>query len=225
MDFQDYQLYLLDFDGLLVDTEQLHYLSYMEMSRRNGYPLSWNFSRFCQEAHSKAMGFFEGLLKEYPHAFESGKTKEGLYEEKKKIYVELLESTPLKLMEGVETFLQSLETRCAKVAVVTNSPKAQVELIKKTLPVLQKIPVWVTREMYKEGKPSPEGYLKAIALLAKPGDKIIGFEDTLKGLKALLAAEVDSVLICPADQKHVEEGKRLGAYHFSSFSSYLTSMR
>lgn len=224
MDFQDYQLYLFDFDGLLVDTEQLHYAAYLEMSRRNGCPLSWDFARFCQEAHSKAMGFFDGLLKEYPDALERGKTREELYEEKKKIYVELLQSTPLELMAGVEAFLESLESRRAKMAVVTNSPKAQIELIKKALPVLQKIPVWVTREMYKEAKPSPEGYLKAIALLAEPGDKIIGFEDSLKGLKALLAAEVDSVLICPADQKHVEEGKRLGATHFTSFS-YLTSMR
>jgi len=225
MNFQEYQLYLFDFDGLLVDTEQLHYAAYMEMSRRNGYPLDWGFARFCQEAHSRAMGFFDGLIREYPHAFEKGPSKEELYEEKKRIYVELLQNSPLGLMDGVETFISALEAHQINRAVVTNSPKAQIELIKKALPILQKIPIWITREEYKDAKPSPEGYLKAISLLARPGDKIIGFEDTLKGLQALLAADVDSVLVCPADHKHVEEGKRLGAHHFESLSSYLTSMR
>lgn len=225
MNFQEYQLYLFDFDGLLVDTEQLHYAAYMEMSRRNGCPLDWDFSRFCQEAHSRAMGFFDGLVREYPNVFEKGPSKVELYEEKKRIYVELLKNFPLQLMDGVESFIHALDAHQIKRAVVTNSPKAQIEIIKKALPVLQKIPVWITREDYKEAKPSPEGYLKAISLLAKPGDKIIGFEDTLKGLQALLAADVDSVLICPKDHKHVEEGKRLGAHHYESLLLYLTSMR
>lgn len=225
MNLQDYQLYLFDFDGLLVDTEQLHYSAYMEMSRRHGCPLDWDFSRFCLEAHAQAMGFFDGLVKEYPDALEKGPSKQELYEEKKRIYVELLQNSSLQLMDGAETFLTALEKHQIKKAVVTNSPKAQIELIKKALPVLQKIPVWITREQYKDPKPSPEGYLKAISQLAEPGDRIIGFEDTLKGLQALLAADVDSVLICPSDHKHVEEGKRLGARHFESLSSYLTSIR
>ncbi len=216
---QDYQLFLFDFDGLLVDTEQLHYASYLEMSRRRGCPLNWDFQRFCVEAHSKAMGFFDGLEREYPDVFKEGPSKQELYEEKKRIYVEMLQKTPLELMEGAELLIEALDARKIKSAVVTNSPKAQIEMIKNALPVLQKIPLWVTREDYSTPKPSPEGYLKAIALLANPGDRIVGFEDTLKGLKALIASGVESMLICPADHEHVDEGKRLGAKHFEKLSS------
>ncbi len=215
----DYQLFLFDFDGLLVDTEQLHYASYMEMSRRRGCPLNWDFQRFCLEAHSKAMGFFDGLEREYPRVFEEGPSKEELYEEKKRIYSEMIQNTPLELMEGAEPLLALLDAHKIKCAVVTNSPRAQIEIIKKAIPALEKIPLWVTREEYVHAKPSPEGYLKAISLLAEPGDKIIGFEDTLKGLKALLAAGVESMFICPIDHEHVEEGKKLGAKHFDKLSS------
>lgn len=223
----DYQLYLFDFDGLLVDTERLHYAAYMEMARGQGFPLTWDYRRFCEVAHSKAMGFFDGWQKEHPAALE-GTSKEVLYEEKKRLYVEMLRKTPLELMEGAEDLINVLDAHGIKSAVVTNSPKAQIELIKQALPALQKIPLWITREDYSQPKPSPEGYLKAISLLAKPGDKIIGFEDALKGLKALLATEADAMLICPKDLEYVSEAKSLGARHFESLSlfySYFTSTR
>lgn len=215
---QNYQLFLFDFDGLLVDTEQLHYAAYLEMSRRRGCPLNWDFQRFCHEAHGRAMGFFEGLEREYPHVFKEGASKEDLYEEKKRIYIEMLQKKPLQLMEGVLPLLNALDESKIKSAVVTNSPKDQIEIIKQGLPSLQKIPLWVTREEYVNPKPSPEGYLKAISLLAEPGDRMIGFEDTLKGLKALLAAGAESILICPASHEHVKEGVRLGAKHFEKLS-------
>ncbi len=215
---EPYQVFLFDFDGLLVDTERLHYASYMEMARRRGGPLEWDFPRFCREAHSKAMGFFEGWEREHPGILQRGASKEELYEEKKRIYVELLKSSPLELMEGAEALLRVLEKNRLPRAVVTNSPRPQIEIIKQALPVLQTIPLWVTREEYSAPKPSPEGYLKAMGILAKPGDRIVGFEDTLKGMQALLAAGAEGFLICPAEASHVGEAKQLGAKHFTNLS-------
>ena len=211
---QDYQLFLFDFDGLLVDTERLHYAAYKELCRRHGCELKWDFERFCQEAHRKAMGVWDGLKREFPSMFESGQDVGVFYEEKKLIYVDLLKTSPLELMPGALELLRALEACGAKRAVVTNSPKEHVELIKVSLPILQSIPLWITREDYAQPKPSPEGYLKAIESLGKnPNDRIIGFEDTLKGLKALLAAGAESFLVCPAESGHVAEGVALGAKH------------
>ncbi len=215
---QQFQLFLFDFDGLLVDTEPLHYAAYLEMSQRIGCPLNWSFEHFCLEAHGHEKGFFQGLKKEYPDVFERGFTQEHLYEQKKKIYVEMLEHSPLQLMEGALALIDALHEHGIKSAVVTNSPKLQIDLIKKALPDLHRIPLWITREDYTESKPSPEGYLKAIAMLAKPEDRIIGFEDTLKGLKALLAANVEAFLICPKDHQHVVEALKLGAKHSDTLS-------
>ncbi len=216
---QDYQLFLFDFDGLLVDTEPLHYAAYAELCRRHGCELGWDFERFCLEAHRKAMGVWDGLKREFPSMFEMAPHIEALYEEKKKIYIELLKTSRLQLMEGATELLQALEVRGAKRAVVTNSPKAHIEIIKAFLPVLHSIPLWITREDYAQPKPSPEGYLKAIEKLGKFGDRIIGFEDTLKGLKALLAAGVETVLVCPAQSEHVAEGIALGAKHCENLSN------
>jgi HAD superfamily hydrolase (TIGR01509 family) len=216
---ENYQLFLFDFDGLLVDTEPLHYAAYMEMAQRHNCPLDWDFQRFCFEAHSREMGFFDGLEREHPNVYQHGLSRKELYAEKKKIYSDMLSDYPLQLMEGVQPLLEALGKQKAKCAVVTNSPKAHIDLIKKKLPDLHKIPLWITREDYTAPKPSPEGYLKAVHALAQPNDRIIGFEDSLKGLKALIAAGVDAVLVCPPDSELVNEALRLGASHYSSLTA------
>jgi beta-phosphoglucomutase len=215
---QDYQLFLFDFDGLLIDTERLHFASYAELCRRYGCEMNWDFQRFCREAHGKATGIWEALSREFPDIFEKEPRKEVLYEEKKMLYVELLKKSRLELMEGAASLLTALAEIGTKRAVVTNSPRAHIEIIKESIPLLKSIPLWITREDYVNPKPSPEGYLKAIENLAVAGDKIIGFEDTLKGLQALLAAGVESILVCPAQNEHVKECTSLGAKHFASLS-------
>src|SRR5271169_1605450 len=115
---QDYQLFLFDFDGVLVDTEPLHYAAYAELCRRHGCELKWDFERFCREAHRKAMGIWDGLKREFPSMFEKELLIEALYEEKKKIYIELLKTSRLELMEGAAELLQALEVQGAKRAVV-----------------------------------------------------------------------------------------------------------
>ncbi len=213
-----YQAVLFDFDGLLVDTEPLHYAAYMQMAKDRGFPLDWDFVRFCKEAHGRDGGIFHALQREYPHIFEKGLSKEILYADKKRLYVEMLKTFPLSLMEGVDEVLSALHERQIKRAVVTNSPKAQIELIQSKLPLLKTIPLWITREDYFHPKPAPDGYLKALERLEAKSERVIGFEDTLKGIKALLAAQVDAVFVNPFDYGPTKECVQLGARHIKKLS-------
>lgn len=211
--FSSYDFVLFDFDGLLVDTEPLHYAAYMRMCTRRGYSLGWSFEKFCQVAHAKASGFFEALRSECPSLFASGVSEQVLYEEKTRAYVELLKAEPFALMPGVEALLDRVHALKKPCAVVTNSPRAQIALIQSRLPFLERIPLWITREDYTHPKPSPEGYELAISQLGCAGKRGVGFEDTLKGLKALIGAGVDAVLVCPPSYAGVAEALQLGASH------------
>lgn len=213
-----YQVFLFDFDGLLVDTEGVHFEAYKELCRQKGFVLEWSFEQFCEEAHQKAMGIWEGLRRQFPQMFELGVTKEALYEEKKNIYLDLLQHAFLELMPGAKEILEQLEKLDKKRAVVTNSPLQHIQIIQKRIPLLQSIPLWVTREDYKEPKPSPEGYLKAIDFFKESKEKVIGFEDSFKGIQALLKAGVKAVLICPSHLSHVSLSVSLGAQHFLSLN-------
>lgn len=211
-----YQVVLFDFDGLLVDTEPLHYAAYMQMAHERGVPLDWDFTRFCKEAHGRENGFFYALQKEYPHVFEQGLSREILYADKTHYYIERLKTVPLSLMEGAASVLLALQEKSVKRAVVTNSPRAQIELIQSKLPLLKTIPLWITREDYTHAKPSAEGYLKALERLDAKGERAIGFEDTLKGIKALIAADVNAVFVCPSSCGPIKECQQLGAKHIET---------
>ncbi|MCX6990181.1 MAG: HAD family phosphatase [Chlamydiae bacterium] len=196
MDFlQNTQLVLLDFDGLLVNTENLHFQAYQRVCANRGFSLPWDFFTFCSIAHRSSSGLKEKMYHDLPALYALEPSWEVLYQEKKTEYIKLLQEGAIDLMPGVERFLQFLEQNNIKRAVVTNSPKEQIDLIKEKIPSLQTIPLWITREDYKNPKPAPDGYLQALAKLLEPGDKVLGFEDTLRGYLALEAAGVEGIVV------------------------------
>jgi len=214
---ENFSLFLFDFDGLLVNSEHLHFTAYLEMCRRRGYVLSWDFYKFCLVAHYSSTGLRDTIYKEIPELKSREPEWTVLYAEKKQIYQELIEKGNLDLLPGVEKLLLALQNAEIRRAVATNSTKAQVEAIKKQLPMLNSIPLWITREDYQNPKPQPDAYLEAIKRLSQPGDKVIGFEDSLRGIEALKRAKVPPVLICPDLHPQLEEPELKDVPRFSSF--------
>jgi beta-phosphoglucomutase len=214
----DFQLILLDFDGLLVDTEPVHYRAYVQLLERRGYRLTWSFEEFCKIAHFDSRYIKEGIYRDFPQLYQDEPSWDILYQEKKKIYLELITSQPIHLMPGVETFLNELEKRDKKSCIVTHSPKEQIQQIMDQQPLLKKIRHLVTREDYTQPKPHPDAYLKAVALFAKPQDQVIGFEDSPRGLQALIEARVKAILVNEHlldDLKPLYQKKAF--LHFTSF--------
>lgn len=205
---------------MLVNTEEIHYQAYRHMLLNRGIDLHWDFNRYCQAAHYDAHALKEQLYIEYPELKKQEPKWEILYAEKKACLHRLLTSGTVQLMPGVSELLHTLILKSIPCCVVTHSPSEIVNLIKKEHPILQQIPHWITREHYSQPKPHSECYLKAIELLAKPHDAVIGFEDTPRGLTALLGTRATPVLICQAHYPEILDFKKRGALHFASFNEY-----
>lgn len=188
----DYQLFLFDFDGLLVDTERLHWKAYQELMARYGYKLDETFMQYCEACHQKATGPRDYAYRLFP-GLKQYKWEE-LYPQKCDIYSSLVKETAL--MPGAKELLEELAKQGKKRAVVTHSKLEHIELIRSQHPILDTIPHWITREDYSEPKPSPECYQTAINRLAEPGDRVVGFEDTPRGLNALKGTEAQPVIVC-----------------------------
>jgi beta-phosphoglucomutase len=209
----DFQLFLFDFDGLLVDTEGLHYAAYVNMMAARGYKLDWTFAEYSEMAHLNQTAIREGLYAKFP---DLDPNWEELYSEKKEAYQELISSGNLKLMPGVAPLLKALEKSNIRRCVVTHSSLNQIQLIRSKLPLLNTLPNWVTREDYEKPKPDPECYLRAIQLYGKPGDRIIGFEDSVRGLQALKGSPALPVLICPSHHPLLEIALEGNVLHFET---------
>ncbi len=215
--FENYELILFDFDGLLVDTEGLHFLAYQKMCSQRGYTLKWNFDQFCKIAHLSSSGLKEAIYKEFPSLLRETPSWDTLYREKKQAYEDLLLQGNLSLMPGVFALLEELQKKNISRAVVTNSARIQIERIQEQLPILKSIPVWITREDYALAKPAPDGYLCALKHFNVRPERVIGFEDSFRGLKALYAADIKGVLICHPDHPQLGDCKEFNAPFFSSF--------
>ncbi len=216
-----FDLFLFDLDGLLVDTEKLHFAAYQTLCKRYDFELPWELDEYLEIAHGSADGLKEALL---PH-LEGAGSWESLYAEKKKILQSLLISKEVSLMPGVESLLKELESSRAKRCVATHSAKDQVEAIKEALPILKTIPLWITREDYESAKPAPDAYLKAMEVLYDHGDRVVGFEDSLRGIHALNSAGVEPILICDPSHPQMKEVTSTMCRHFSSFSAIPRSHR
>jgi len=210
-----FDLFLFDFDGLLVNTEHLHYQAYVNLLAEEGTELDWGFAQFCSVAHLNASALKDALYVQFP---DLNPNWAELYERKKQIYQALLAGGKVEMMPGAEALLRNVERRGIRRCVVTHSPLVQIEAIRAKHPVLQAIPHWLTRESYKEPKPSPEGYLRAIALWGKTGDRIIGFEDSIRGLQALQQTPALPVLVCPSHHPLLEIAAE-GVVHYESLEA------
>jgi len=203
----NFDLFLFDFDGLLVDTESLHLEAYRQLCQNHGFTLDWTLDKFFDTAHMSSEGIRLELQRLFPKMTQET-AWDILYSEKKKIYESLLQKGSLSLMPGVRPLLEALAQLEKKRCVVTNSTLTQTESIKRQIPLLQTIPHWFTRESYVNPKPAPDGYLKALEMLKAPGDRVIGFEDSMRGYESLKAAGVQTaVLICPASHPQLTQRK------------------
>lgn len=216
-----YQLFLFDLDGLLVNTEELHFSAYRQMLARRGFELPWDFTRYCHTAHYHADKIGAEFYAMFPGLGQQESSWEVLYNEKKHIMIDILSQGNVQLMSGAHELLVALEKANIKRCVVTHSPQALIAPIVKHHPILQTIPFWVTRNDYAQAKPHPECYLKAIKAYAQPGDRVIGFEDTPRGLKALMGTDAKPVLICQVNYPEISEFVQQGVLHYPSFSDML----
>ena len=192
---QDYQLFLFDFDGLLVNTEEIHFQAYRNMCEKYGFKLDWSFERYCHAAHYRAEGLREEIYQTLPQLYQAEPQWDVLYAYKRKQVIHLLESGAIQLMPGVEELLMKLQKANIKRCVVTHSPNSLVDVVRSQHSILDTIPHWITREHYTQPKPHPEGYQLAIQKFSSPEDNIIGFEDTPRGIEALLQTPAKPVLV------------------------------
>lgn len=213
----DYSPIFFDFDGLLVNTEHLHFQAYQKMLEKNGVSFPWDFPSFAAVAHKSSEGLCK-LITSHAPTLVASKTWEILYNEKKNEYAKLLETGSLDLMPGAQAVLKTVQTAKIPHAVVTNSTRKQTEIIREKIPALNNILYWITREDYENPKPAPDAYLKAIEVLGK-SEKMLGFEDALRGIRALEGALITPVLVCPLDHPQMADVSKDSLHYYPSLTS------
>ncbi len=194
---------LFDFDGVLADTEPLHFRMFQQVLQEEGIPLSEN------EYYQKYVGFddrdcFHAILAEHGRSI-APETIRRLVARKAVMMLDHLKAAPV-VYPGIVEFVKSSASRY-RLAVVSGALRQEIELILQTAGMRTDFEHITAAEDVRNGKPDPEGYLHALRSLNRNAPVLapecLVIEDTLFGIQAAHAAGMRCLAVSttiPADQ-------------------------
>jgi len=167
---------LFDMDGVIVDNLPYHVEAWLLFCDRNGIPLTREvFYKELNGMNSKDT--FEWFYKKEMSRAEV----EALEEEKELLYRAFYEEHR-KPAEGLLEFLQDLRSRGIKTALATSAGPGNIDFIVDGLGIRDQFDAIIGGAEVKKGKPDPEIYVKAAALVGVATADCWVIEDSLQGI-------------------------------------------
>jgi beta-phosphoglucomutase len=187
---EQYDAILFDFDGVLIDSEPIHFLCWREVMSRLGVTLDWETYDSRIRGHS-ATRLVDMLcaLRDPPLAHEE---VSAYYQFKNDRFRDHVLAAPGNLMSSaVRDLLDELRGR--KLAVVSSARQGHVYAILDALGLRDRFHTLVSREDVESLKPSPEPYLTAARLMGV--EKPLVVEDSEAGAASGRAAGFNVLFI------------------------------
>ena len=202
---------IFDLDGVIVSTDEQHYLGWKALADRLGIPFSREVnSRFRGVSRMACMNILEELGGK--HYTESEKIAYADW--KNEYYRELLDQmSPADLSQEVRSTLDALRARGLKLAVGSSSKNAKF--------ILQRIGLSDYFDAVSDGtnisrsKPDPEVFLKAAEYLGLAPSDCLVVEDAVSGVEAAHAGGMKAATVGDA------AGRGCGDFILSRFADLL----
>jgi len=182
---------IFDLDGVIVSTDEYHYLAWMKMAKTEEI-------YFDREINERLRGvsrmesleiILERSRKEYTQ-----QEKEVLASIKNEYYKGMLTQLSDKhILPGVLKFLEELEERGIKKAIGSSSKNT--DFILKQIGLKDRFDVIVDGNNIKNSKPDPEVFLLAAKLLDIAPENCVVIEDANAGIDAAKAAGTKAVAV------------------------------
>lgn len=199
----------LDLDGTLINTEPLYNRFWREASKEKGYELTYEQALSLRSLdRNKARELFRKWFNEdcYEKIRELRKAKMNAY----------LESNPIERKSGAKELLEYLQKENIKSYVVTATKKEDALLLLEKVGLKDFIyDIISTKDNIKEGKPSPEVYLKALEISKLSEDEVIAIEDSPNGIISAYEAGLTTIYI--PDLTPFDES--ISEYAFAAFDT------
>ena len=202
---------IFDLDGVIVSTDEQHYLGWQALADRLGIPFSREVnSRFRGVSRMACMNILEELGGK--HYTDSEKIAYADW--KNEYYRELLDQmSPDDLSQEVRSTLDALRARGLKLAVGSSSKNAKF--------ILQRIGLSDYFDAVSDGtnisrsKPDPEVFLKAAEYLGLAPSDCLVVEDAVSGVEAAHAGGMKAATVGDA------AGRGCGDFILSRFADLL----
>lgn len=178
----DYDVFVFDFDGTIMDTEFFHYSAYIKAMKTYKHNLELNIQDYFKLLHNIDRTEFNYFIK-----IIGINNFNELYKKKAENYQELIHKNYINSIGNIESFLQKIKEKNKISIIVTNSSIKSIQIFKNKYPIFNYFDKIYTKEDFTKKKPDPECYLKIQNMYNNK--KIVGFEDSYQGFHALYQAK------------------------------------
>lgn len=168
--------FIFDMDGVLVDSNPTHKIALKRFCKEHGYDLSETDLRekiYGRTNRDWLLNLFGQLDEDTIRSYAS--EKEALF---RSLYHDV------KPLNGLVSFLETLDRLKFRRAIATSAPQANVDFTLAKTGMGKYFTTILDDSFVTEGKPNPQIYIKSAQALELDPTKCIVFEDSLSGVQA-----------------------------------------
>jgi beta-phosphoglucomutase len=190
---------IFDFDGVIADTEPLHYISTNQVLQLHGLEIT------REDFYNNYLGysdhdFFEMFREKFPKQLGSSSIQT-LMRQKTDAQLALIDGRDI-VIKGVPELLEMLSGSAILVAICSGGRRGEISQILTRGSLAGYFKIIVSADEVKIGKPDPEGYLLTLKQLAirHPGKNIeandcVVIEDSRWGIEAAKSASMKTIAV------------------------------
>lgn len=172
-----------DMDGVLVNTEPLHYEIWKQVFAEQGIQMDYEHYKGCIGSNSNRL--CELILQGYGKDFRGNEEILKRFAELKNAHIK---AHGLPEIAGARTTVAELRRRGYRLAVVSSSPREYIEYIVEKLGVSDCFEALLSGDKIAHPKPAPDIYLSAAEALEVKPEECAVVEDSENGSRAAKAA-------------------------------------
>ena len=192
------QAIIFDFDGVIVDSEPLHYRAFLETAQQAGIDIQFNYDEYLRKyvGFDDREGFHEMIASVSPAAVNApdfAKRIGSLCESKKDVFASIV-SQGFETIPGVLDFIAALP-REFPIAIASGATREDISLILGHLGIASRFSTIVTASDVPRSKPDPMTYRMAFKNLSAIHDalkldtsNVLAIEDTAAGIESARGA-------------------------------------
>jgi len=189
---------LWDMDGTLIDSENLHWISWRNTMVNEGVTITHEqfLSSFGQRNDS--------IIPQWLGAAATPERIERIANAKEELYRHLVQRDGISALPGVKGWVDRLHGQGWSQAIASAAPRPNIEVVLDALGTGHCFQGIVSAEDVRRGKPDPAVYLIAASRLGVSPDRCIVVEDAAAGIEGARRAGMRSIGVC-------HNGKHLAA--------------
>lgn len=180
---------LFDMDGLMFDTEPIAKECWADLGSTYGCAMDEEFYLSLCGLNRRA------VERRFKEKFGEGLDFAAYSDAQQRLLMQRYRERGVPLKPGLMALLRYLQERHIPAAVATSSGRERTEYCLTSTGVSPYLSAVLCGDMVKHGKPHPEIYERAAALLGLPPGSCLALEDSANGIRAAHAAGCRAVMV------------------------------